>query len=38
MSYNENVSKFMSLIGPFYEIVTAEEIDQLCEKSMFIPF
>ncbi|XP_054711407.1 acyl-CoA-binding domain-containing protein 5-like [Uloborus diversus] len=28
MSYNEKVSKFMSLIGPFYEVVTADEIDQ----------
>lgn len=32
MSYNENVSKFMSLIGPFYEVVAPEEIDQLSEK------
>lgn len=36
MSYNENVSKFMSLLGPFYEVVTTEEMDQLYEKSMFI--
>ena len=38
MSYNENVSKFMSLIGPFYEIVTSEEIDQLSEKSILTIF
>ncbi|KFM67517.1 Acyl-CoA-binding domain-containing protein 5, partial [Stegodyphus mimosarum] len=34
MSYNEKVSKFMALIGPFYEVVMSDEVDSANEKKV----
>lgn len=38
MSYNEKISKFMSLMGPFYEVVSSDDTDSQKGKSKFPTF
>ncbi|KAG8178446.1 hypothetical protein JTE90_016118 [Oedothorax gibbosus] len=33
MSYNEKISKFMSLMGPFYELVSSDDADSQKDKT-----